>query len=591
IHRDLKPQNILVDSEGRVRIIDFGVARAVDADLKQTELQTRVGQIIGTAHYMSPEQFDADPNDLDTRSDVYALGVVLYELLSGRLPYDIASSGIFEIARIVRDERPTPLSALDVNLKGELETITLKALHKDREFRYQSAFGLAEDIRRYLKGEAISARPTSFTYQVRVFARRNKAVVVIATLAVALLIAGVITSTSLYFNMKEERARAAREAERAVAASEFLKNTLRAAVAKGYGDVRTVGDVCDLVSVELDNAFADDPESEADIRNTIGSIYDNLHRWGDAERNFRRALDLNMKILGPLHEKSIQTAAELKSIYNVLHNTSKELEMARYVYDAMSQLHGPADRLTLDARGSVADLLAESGEADAAVAERLEILKIAGEQFGENSEDAIYHRATLGQKLVESGDYESGLREAEVAYRAAVEHLGAHANMSEYTRSVYAEALLANGAIDRSKELYGHQKALDPLGIELEFQGSTGSLKDGIKFLVFFETWCPYSQRLVPKIVRYDRQYGSYDIDFLGLTRVTRTASDAGVRQFIADNEIKFPVLKENGRAWNYFECPGTPTTVALHDGEVIWKRTGSDAIPERIFEELLAKK
>ena len=123
IHRDLKPGNILVDSEGRVRVIDFGVARAVDADQEQADHQTQVGQIIGTAQYMSPEQFEADPNDLDTRSDVYALGVVLYELLAGRLPYHVEHSGIFEIARIVREEEPTALSRALPGVGEEIEAI------------------------------------------------------------------------------------------------------------------------------------------------------------------------------------------------------------------------------------------------------------------------------------------------------------------------------------------------------------------------------------------------------------------------------------------------------------------------------------
>ncbi|MEE2912788.1 MAG: serine/threonine-protein kinase, partial [Planctomycetota bacterium] len=128
VHRDLKPQNILVDSSGQPKVIDFGVARSTDSDLAVTTLQTDVGQLIGTLQYMSPEQCDADPSDIDVRSDIYALGVILYELLIGRLPYDLQKKAIHEAVRIVREVDPTKLSTVDRLLRGDIETIAMKAL-------------------------------------------------------------------------------------------------------------------------------------------------------------------------------------------------------------------------------------------------------------------------------------------------------------------------------------------------------------------------------------------------------------------------------------------------------------------------------
>ncbi|MDP6987120.1 MAG: serine/threonine-protein kinase [Phycisphaerales bacterium] len=178
VHRDLKPGNIIVDSSGQPKIIDFGVARSTDSDLAVTTLQTDVGALIGTLQYMSPEQVAADPHDIDTRSDVYSLGITLYELLTGRPPYDVKTLAIHEAVQVIRDEEPTRLSTIDRHLRGDIETIALKAIDKERGHRYQSAGELRDDINRYLVGDAISATPPSLWSQVRRLAKRNVAATV-----------------------------------------------------------------------------------------------------------------------------------------------------------------------------------------------------------------------------------------------------------------------------------------------------------------------------------------------------------------------------------------------------------------------------
>jgi WD40 repeat protein/predicted Ser/Thr protein kinase len=192
IHRDLKPGNILVAGDGQPKILDFGIARLTTTDAQLTTLRTDVGQLIGTLPYMSPEQVDGTGVALDVRSDVYALGVLLYELLIGRLPHELRNRSIPDAIRIIRDDEPTRLSSVDTKYRGDLESIAAKALEKNRDHRYSSAAALAADIRHFLRDEPVAARPVSTFYQLRKFARRNRAIVIGAAATFIVLIAGLI---------------------------------------------------------------------------------------------------------------------------------------------------------------------------------------------------------------------------------------------------------------------------------------------------------------------------------------------------------------------------------------------------------------
>ena len=161
IHRDLKPGNILVEESGQPKVLDFGVAHVTAADVLTTSSQTQTGQLLGTLNYMSPEQLAARPGGLDGRSDVYTLGVILFELLAHRLPYHLDQLPVHEVARVIEQQEPSRLGSIDKLYRGDVAIIVAKALEKDKRQRYASAGDLASDIRRYLNGEAILAREVS----------------------------------------------------------------------------------------------------------------------------------------------------------------------------------------------------------------------------------------------------------------------------------------------------------------------------------------------------------------------------------------------------------------------------------------------
>jgi non-specific serine/threonine protein kinase/serine/threonine-protein kinase len=344
IHRDIKPSNILVQIEGdkpTPKIIDFGVAKATEQRLTEKTVFTELGQVIGTPEYMSPEQAEMTVQDIDTRTDVYSLGVLLYELLVGALPFDpqeLRRAGFDEIRRRIREDDPSKPStrvstlgdasadsarkrrtdphSLARQLRGDLDWITMKALEKDRIRRYGSAYELAADIDRHLRDDAVLASPPSAAYRAGKFVRRHRTGVLLATLAVVFL-AGVAVRERVQFNrIAKERDRAAREAATASQALDFMVEMFEVSdPCEARGNSVTAREILDQGASRIVNSLEGQPEVRARLMGTMGRVYAKLGLYGQAEPLFDEALETWRNELGENHPSTLCSMSNLANLY------------------------------------------------------------------------------------------------------------------------------------------------------------------------------------------------------------------------------------------------------------------------------------
>ena len=463
IHRDLKPYNILVDVAGQLKVIDFGIARATDSDVAATT-ETDMGQLIGTLPYMSPEQCAADPNEIDIRSDVYALGVVLYELVCGQLPYAVRDKPITQVVRTIQEAKPRRPSSDNAALGGDIETIILKTLDKDRDQRYQSAAELAADIRRYLTRQPILARPPSWSYHFRLFARRNMVLVLAAAGSIAVLIAASVISMTYAWRATQAVQGETEQRSKAERISAFLQDTLTSASPQlRQGDASVLG-MLERAARRIEVELKDQPEIEAGVRLAIGKTYNSLWLWGDAQPHLWVALHLLRDLHGNEHPRVAECLAALTESLTRLHNRNGE-RVARDSLALHKQLYGPHSPQVTHAMRDLAFALARCPQPPKfQEAEELftEAMARYTQEGGQDSVDLARCKHFLASMRYDQRRYE----EAEALYLQILpvyqEQLGKDDVLVSECLDDYAGVLHALGRYRESEELLTNAMKLSP---------------------------------------------------------------------------------------------------------------------------------
>jgi tetratricopeptide (TPR) repeat protein len=412
IHRDIKPSNVLVadcDGQPGPRLIDFGVARAAGLPLTDRTIYTRFAEMVGTPPYMSPEQAGMSSLGIDTRSDVYSLGVLLYELLTGTTPFDrerLRTADYDQMRRIIREEEPVKpstrmstlgqaASAVSVNrrsdpkrlrqlFRGELDWIVMKCLEKDRNRRYETAAALAADVRRHLHQESVLACPPTLRYRLRKFVRKHRGVVAAVAAIWLVLASGIIATTRAYWQARAAE-RQARQAEaEAQRTADYLTYDVFALAPRNAAGGRsrevTIREALDVAAPNIDHALGDDPRVEAAVRHVLGVTYRFLGEYDSAQLQLERAIAIRRRALGEEHPATLISQKNLCNVFYAQGRLARAEALALDVLHALRrQLPAGAVEIasTLALLGRILTARGEPKRAEPRLREALEIFSTA----------------------------------------------------------------------------------------------------------------------------------------------------------------------------------------------------------------------
>ncbi|MGA7632616.1 MAG: serine/threonine-protein kinase, partial [Terriglobales bacterium] len=451
MHRDLKPANVLVvevDGKPTPRIIDFGLAKPAFPNGFAKVTVTMAGAALGTPAYMSPEQADPRVRDVDTRTDVYSFGVILYELLTGSLPIDPEeweNNPLDYVLRQIRESdipRPSTqfrkrastdqvaaIAAADVRssdcrqlgkiLRGDLDWITMKALEKDRTRRYGTPFELSTDITRYLDNEPVFAGPATVAYRLRKYAVRHRIALGIATGLMLVLIGFVVTQAVALRHIAQERDRATRERDRATRITDFVTGIFKvSSPSEARGNTITAREILDKASADIDTSLTKDPERQAQMMSVMGDVYDNLGLYSRAQTLQQKAVEIRRRTLGPESPETLKSMSALALIFYAQGRYAEAETLQRQTLDVQKRVLGPGHPDTLGSMDNLALVL--NKEIRYAEAETLErkTLDIRRRVLGPEHPDTLTSMDSLALFLRSS---ELRNAEAETLYRETLD--------------------------------------------------------------------------------------------------------------------------------------------------------------------------
>jgi eukaryotic-like serine/threonine-protein kinase len=450
LHRDLKPANILVDDQGEPHVTDFGLAKRIDADNEMTHSNA----LIGTPSYMAPEQASRARGSLSTATDVYGLGTILYALLTGRAPF--AGTTLIETLDKVRSQSPEPPSRLNPLVSRDLEVICQKCLEKEPGRRYASALELAEDLRRWQKGEPIQARPVGRPVRAAMWCRRNPALAVAASLLVVAVAAGFAGVTWQWRMAEHERAKAE-------VVVELVSRRLLAQADTEHDPLdknKTVRELLDDAANSIGGWVGGEPDIEARIRETIGGAYLSLNQYDRAEQHLREAIRLDAKSQGPGGRGALGATNLLGTLLDRTGRSAEAEPTLRRNLDDGRRFLGRDDPITLDAAERLGSVLWHLGKLAEAVAVLRKNVADRSRVLRPEHADTLRSIYLFSQLLRERGRLEEA-REMAYSYAHSVQCTrGSNHPDLIVALTNQGDVARAQGKLEEA-ELYYHQAAVE----------------------------------------------------------------------------------------------------------------------------------